>query len=185
MYYVIYVGAGKEARAQNLIRQMVSKTSYEDCFYPIRHMNKKIHGTWTEVYERLLPGYLFLVSEDICSFYRELRAIPMFLNLLGREELDEQTDFYPLKEEEIRWLTSLLGNTGYQTSHTSGECVIERSQVDFDENDHVVILSGPLLGMEGRIRKLNLHKRYAEVELEFMNTVTVLHLGIEMIEKQN
>ena len=37
--------------------------------------------------------------------------------------------------------------------------------------------------MQGQIRKINLHKRRAEVEVDFMNQKTVIHLGIEILEK--
>ena len=53
------------------------------------------------------------------------------------------------------------------------------------EGDAVVVLSGPLKSMEGRIKKLNLHKRIAEIEVEFMNRKTILHLGIEIVGKKN
>ena len=48
----------------------------------------------------------------------------------------------------------------------------------------VTILSGPLKDMEGYIKKIDLHRRIAKVEVDFMNQKTLLHLGIEMIEKK-
>ena len=38
--------------------------------------------------------------------------------------------------------------------------------------------------MEGYIRKIDLHRRIAKVEVEFMNRKTVIHLGIEMVGKK-
>lgn len=51
------------------------------------------------------------------------------------------------------------------------------------ENDEVVILSGPLENMKGMIKKINLHKRVAEVEVNFMNRKTVIYLGIELVAR--
>ena len=34
------------------------------------------------------------------------------------------------------------------------------------------------------IKKFHLHRRMAEVEVEFMGRKTVIHLGIEMVEKR-
>lgn len=59
------------------------------------------------------------------------------------------------------------------------------SQISVSENDAVTILSGPLKNVEGQIKKINLHRRIAEVEVDFMNRKTVIHLGIEMVEKKN
>ena len=53
------------------------------------------------------------------------------------------------------------------------------------EQDMVTILSGPLKSVEGKIKKINLHKRMAEVEVEFMGRKTVIYLGVEMVGRKN
>ena len=58
------------------------------------------------------------------------------------------------------------------------------SQISVSENDAVTILSGPLKNVEGQIKKINLHRRIAEVEVDFMNRKTVIHLGIEMVKRK-
>ena len=55
--------------------------------------------------------------------------------------------------------------------------------VSVDDDNVVHILEGPLQGFEGHILKYNLHKRYADVELDFMGQRTVLHMGIVIREK--
>ena len=35
--------------------------------------------------------------------------------------------------------------------------------------------------MEGMVKKINLHKRTAEVEVEFMGRKTAVYLGIELL----
>ena len=42
-------------------------------------------------------------------------------------------------------------------------------------------MSGPLINLEGQIKKVNLHKRTAAVEVEFMGSKTGIYLGIEMV----
>lgn len=188
MYYVLWVGSGNEAKAELLIRRIVPDHFYGDCFYPMKHLRKRFHGVTKDIYERMIPGYLFLQTEDIHSFYERIREIPVFLSILGKTELDETEDFYPLTEQEEQWLKRIMGRGNLQSSSVKqGEqgqgTIVELSQVSFDENDRVVIVSGPLKEMEGKVKKIDLHRRIAAVELEFMNTVTVLHLGIEIIEK--
>ena len=56
------------------------------------------------------------------------------------------------------------------------------SQISVSENDAVTIMSGPLKNVEGQIKKINLHRRIAEVD--FMNRKTVIHLGIEMVKRK-
>ena len=180
MYYVIYVSSGNESNAQGLIHKMISSELYSDCFYPVRLMKKKLRGKWTIIHERLIPGYIFIESENASELYKELRGIPMFLRMLGKEESDDDIDIYPLSDNEVSWLNKLSGRDD-RTSKK--EHVVELSQVGFDENDEIVIISGPLLGMKGQIKKINLHKRIAEVEVDFMNQKIVVHVGIEIIEK--
>ena len=103
----------------------------------------------------------------------------MFLRLLGKEEAGDEIDIYPLSDEEVRWLKVLSQRKdAKQDKH-----LIELSKVGFDENDEVIVLDGPLLGFQGKIKKINLHKRIAEVELKFMNQDVVFYLGIDIIEK--
>ena len=179
MYYVIYVNARNESGAKELIGRYIPDSLYSDCFYPVRLMKKKLRGRWTIVHERLIPGYIFIESDDVKSLYKELRKLPMFLRLLGKEESEEDIDIYPLSDEEVRWLKVLSqGKDTKENKH-----LIELSRVGFDENDEIIVLDGPLLGLQGKIKKINLHKRVAEVELKFMNQDVIFFLGIDIIEK--
>ncbi|MCI8797992.1 MAG: antiterminator LoaP [Dorea sp.] len=172
MYYVIQVASGMEDKVEEQIEVMIEKGIYQQCFHPIRHMKKKIRGEWKELREKLLPGYVFIVSDDIEEFYLRLRYVPAFTKLLGKDG----GQFFPLPEHEVEWLKKI---TGSADSHMEAEI----SRVSVSEDDVVTILSGPLKDMEGYIKKIDLHRRIAKVEVDFMNQKTVIHLGIEMIEK--
>ena len=179
MYYVIYVNARNESNAKDMISRYIPDDLYSDCFYPVRLMKKKLRGRWTIVHERLIPGYIFIESDDVKALYKELRTLPMFLRLLGKEESEEDIDIYPLSDEEVRWLKALSqGKDTKENKH-----LIKLSRVGFDENDEIIVLDGPLLGLQGKIKKINLHKRVAEVELKFMNQDVIFFLGIDIIEK--
>ena len=78
------------------------------------------------------------------------------------------------------WLEALVAMR--QNGKITGE--VPLSRIEISENDEVKILSGPLTDMAGMVRKINLHKRIAEVEVTFMGRRTVIHLGIEMIGKK-
>ena len=220
MFYVIYVGAGKERNAETCIRKMISRrkvrhgtAAAEDdlctsCFYPVRHMRRKIRGNWTDCYERMIPGYVFVESEHILELYGELCRVPFFMKLLGKEpredltgmhaqaretgettgdeneDRDDSVRFQALRSEEVRWLHEIMGNISDTDDRTEGNPVVELSQVGFDENDQVKILSGPMESMAGQIRKINLHRRTAEVEVEFMGRKISVYLGIELLDKK-
>ena len=85
-----------------------------------------------------------------------------------------------LTEQETKWLEILVSSS--KDGKVIGE--VSLSQIELNDNDEIKILSGPLQNMEGMIKRINLHKRIAEVEVEFMGRMTVIHLGIEMVEKK-
>lgn len=173
MYYVMQVAAGMEDKAEREIAAVVGRGLYDSCFHPMRLMKKKYQGKWKELHEKLLPGYVFITSNRIQELYQELKKVPAFTKLLGKE--DKQ--FVSLSDCEVEWLeriTELSGN-GME---------VQLSKVSVSEADVVTILSGPLKDMEGCIKKIDLHRRIAKVEVDFMNRKTVIHLGIEMVGKK-
>lgn len=173
MYYVIQVASGMEDRVEEQIGVLIERELYGRCFHPIRHVKKKIRGEWRELREKLLPGYVFIVSDDIEELYLRLRYVPAFTKLLGKDG----GQFVPLPEHEVEWLKKITGSSGNNME-------AEISRISVSKDDVVTILSGPLKNIEGYIKKIDLHRRIAKVEVDFMNRKTVIHLGIEMIEKK-
>lgn len=52
------------------------------------------------------------------------------------------------------------------------------------ENDRVQILAGPLMGMEGNIRRIDRHKRTAYLEIEMFGRTVEMKVGLEIIRKE-
>lgn len=176
MYYVIQVTPGKELETELYIRERVMEELYSSCFHPVRHVKKKFHGIWRDKHEKLLPGYVFINSENAEELYTSLKNIPVMTKILGWH-LEYIT---PLTEQDAAWLESLASKG--QDGRIAGEVGI--SKIEVGENDEITVLSGPLQNMAGMVRKINLHRRIAEVEVDFMGRKTVIHLGIEMIKKK-
>lgn len=181
MYYVLQVAPGTETKTETHISSILSRELYGECFHPTRHMRKKFHGIWKDIHEKLLPGYVFITTDDIRKLYMELQKIPLLTKLLGKE--DEY--FAQLKDRDAEWLERLMGQNGSRTDGEEGEWhEVSLSQVSVEEGSGVRVVSGPLKDMDGMIKKINLHKRMAEVEVEFMNRRTVIYLGIELLKKK-
>lgn len=227
MYYVIYVGGGKEKTAEDFIMRYIPKEQYSGCFHPVRIMRRRQAGKVREIYQCLIPGYIFLITEDIKTIYTELRRVPKLTKILGQlkddhdmpietekvetgnenlrnqfEEYDGESsyvngnvegktalisnyevpipDVIPLSEEEVSWLLQLVADT----PERYGPIYAGISHVGFDENDHVQILDGPLVNMQGLVKKINLHNRYAEVEINFLGQKSVVRLGIDILARE-
>lgn len=103
-----------------------------------------------------------------------MKEIPALTRILGR-----CGDYFtPLSERDMQMMEKLQSGT-----KDGGKIRAEISQIVIEEGKQIRILSGPLRNLEGQIKKLNLHKRIAEVELEFMGSKSVVYLGIEMVER--
>lgn len=177
LYYVMQVVTGTEDKVEEQIKIMIGNELYESCFHPMRRMKKKFRGEWREVREKLLPGYVFITSDHVQELYQELKYMPAFTRMLGKD--GEQ--FVPLSEHEAEWLKRLAA---VPDQNLGQNMEVQLSQVSVSKDDAVTILSGPLKNMEGYIRKIDLHRRIAKVEVDFMNRKTLIHLGIEMVEKR-
>ncbi len=178
-YYVLQVAPREEEKAETHMKEILTAKLCGSCFHPTRLIRKKFHGKWVEVHEKLLPGYVFVTTENAKELYVQLKKVPVLTKMLGRDE----ERFVRLSEREVRWLELLLQRC---VSCGSSDSVNEvgLSQITIQEGNEVQIVSGPLANLQGMVKKVNLHKRIAEVEVPFMNGKTVIHLGIEMVEQK-
>ncbi len=179
MYYVIFVGAGNESATEQLIRRVAAESICSECFHPVKHLKKKIRGEWRHVYIRLIPGYVFVQSGDIAALHQAIIRTPGFKKILRSVNEDGSFDFSALSLAEEKWLMNICGRRPSEKLQP----VIELTQVGFDENNKVV-LSGPLKGREALVKKIDLHHRTVDIEVDFMHRKTVLKLGIEIVEKK-
>lgn len=170
-YYVIQVAPRAEAKTEAMIRARLDAGLYGRCFYPLRHVRKKLRGQWRDIHEKLLPGYVFLTAPSALALYEGLRQVPALTKLLGK---NEGNLFIPLPPGEAQWLEKV----------TAGGNEAALSRVCVSEGDMVTVLEGPLKNLEGCVKKIHLHRRIAEVEVDFMGRKTVIHLGIELVGKE-
>ena len=178
-YYVLQVTPREEEKTELHIRRILPAGLYDQCFHPTRLIRKKFQGKWVEVHEKLLPGYVFVTTKNAEALYLQLKRIPLLTKILGKD----MEYFAKLSEREEQWLDVLLRqNAGGNEPHGKNE--VGLSKIDITEGNQIRVVSGPLKDMEGMVKKINLHKMIAEVEVPFMNGSTVIHLGIEMVEKK-
>ena len=150
--------AERQAAAQSV------KPLVEACIIPLKEREKKFHGSWHLVTERVYPGYLFLKTEDAEQLFFQLKQIPKLTKLLGDAELT----FDSLTDEEAAFVENLGG----------AEHVVQLSPAAVDKDGNVTILGGELKKYEERIKKIDLHKRIAVVRTTIGETEKEIYLGI-------
>ena len=128
-----------------------------------------------EIKERCFPGYIFVETNDVKSLFEELYWVPGYTKLLGREGLTY--NFLPLDEEESRMIDILYNANSNRTT--------EISNIEIQEGDKIVILDGPLTGIQSRIKKIDLHKRIVTVGFTLCNREVGAKVAINIITKLN
>ena len=175
-WYVMQVATGREHQTIRLMESVLEEGILKKCFVPMRKRTRKRQGKITNITERLFPGYVFLITEKPLTLYRVLKEIPTLTKLLGNcEEL-----YTPLSEKDIRLLQQLKD---WERTPEREAPAVELSRIAVEEGKQITIMSGPLKNLEGLIKKVDLHKRIAVVEVEFMGQKSQIHLGIEMVSK--
>ena len=175
MYYVIQVKTGKEQQAIDDIKKYKSQEADFDVFAPYRKELRKYKSVFKEVTVRCFPGYLFVETDDAKKLFFDLYWVPGFTKLLGREGLTY--NFVPLDEDESRMI-DILYNAG------SGRTT-PISDIEVVEGEKIRIVTGPLMGIESTIKKVNLHKRLVTVEFMLCNRKVEAQVGINIITKIN
>lgn len=167
MWYVVQVRTGTEESIVQQCEKNVSDGVLERCFIPYYEEKRHIRGVWTVHKKILFPGYVFVVTEKIEGLFIELQNVIGLTKLLGIGD-----DIVPLREEETQFLLTFGGEK--QVVEMS-EGIIEQSKVR--------VISGPLQGMEGCIRKIDRHKRKAYLEVEMFGRMQRVQVGLEIISK--
>lgn len=51
------------------------------------------------------------------------------------------------------------------------------------EGDRIHIIEGPISGRESIVKKVNRHKRQAWIEIEFLGSMRLISVALEVVEK--
>lgn len=168
MWYVIQVVGGREETAKRLIEERADPATFDEVFVPHYRASRKVNGEWEFHYPVLTPGYLICDTREIGAFEAQLRAIPAFMRLLG-----DSSGFKPLDRAERAWLEEW----------TSREDRVVQGSTGRIEKGRLKILSGPLLGREADVVKVNRRKKKAVVRMVIMGRPKEVTLELEIVGK--
>jgi transcription termination/antitermination protein NusG len=167
-YYVIHVLTGSE---DDFSRRLTPVLGKGRIIVPKKRMPIKRRGITRNEIQVLFPGYVFMQSEAILEerqAYWSIRRTEGFIRFLLESKAPS-----PLPENDLVLLRSFI---------SFGNCA-DISKVTFDENDRIVVLEGPLKGLEGRILKVDRRKRRARVRLDMYESSFPIDLGFEVVER--
>lgn len=166
-WYVIQVQPKSEYRLCTKIKDRISKDLYRDCFVPQAEYLYKKDGVFEKRIRPLFPGYIFVSTDNVKNFYDSLKKIDGFKRILKSGE-----DFTPISSEEAGFISGITDDD-YNISLSAG----------FIIDSKITITSGPLVGNEGIIKKIDRHKRIGLIEINFMGQPQLVKMPLEIISK--
>ncbi len=168
-YYVVQVRTGKELSFVNEDEQNNKQLQKKySIIFPQRVLNIRKGGVFTKKQSPVFPGYVFIATEEFSNdLYTSMKKLHNFYR------------FLPSNEEP----RSLQGRDLDILKHfISFGNVADFSVATFDENDRIVIVEGPLKGLEGYITKVNKRKGRATVCLDMYQDSFRIDLGFTMLD---
>ena len=165
---------GEEAKFMGLAKvnfklDLPSFDATNSLLWPRRKLTIRKKGVLKESLSPIFPGYLFFQAEELNSdIHWILRRTSGFVRYLKSNQ-----DIEPIEGSDKELLLHFLH---------FGE-IVEKSQVQFDENKRIKVINGPMKGLEGRIVKVDKRKRRAKISLSLYEESFTIDFGFEILEK--
>lgn len=159
--YCVFCKSGTEDSVSEQIATLMPQI---EVLIPVRTIQEKKQGNWTERKQQLIPGYIFLYIEDEVTF-QNIKMLSNVFNVLKYS--DNTRELKGADYQYAMWLYRYFGNISTSTIITEGS--------------NIKVIDGPLKDGIGKIIKLDRHKRRAWVEIEFLGTKRIVSLSIEDI----
>ena len=165
-WYVVHTYSGYENKVKTDLEKTVKNRELEDYFFeivvPMEEQIEIKEGKRKTNLKKVFPGYVLIkmiVTEESWYIVRNTRGVTGFVG--------SGTDPIPLTNEEIR-------NMGFETA------VIN---VDYDVNDSVRIVNGPLSSFIGTVQEINKDKNKVKVLVSMFGRETPVELEFSQVEK--
>ena len=171
-WYVFYVQTGKEQTACDFLNKLFDKQE-SVAFIPQVELIFKSSTYVRKEHKPMFPGYVFAdsdLSEGI--FIKDAYKYARFSKCIFKLLTNNSVDLIKLPDAEKDFLLSLYDN----------EFIAEESK-GIIVGDKISITSGPLVGKESIIKKIDRHKRRAEIELDCLGDIRRISVSLEVISK--
>lgn len=165
-WYVVHTYSGYENKVKTDLEKTVKNRELEDFFFdivvPMEEQIEIKDGKRKANLKKVFPGYVLIkmiVTEESWYIVRNTRGVTGFVG--------SGTDPIPLTDEEIR-------SMGFETANVN---------VDYDVNDSVKILNGPLSGFIGTVQEINKNKGKVKVLVSMFGRETPVELEFSQVQK--
>lgn len=173
-WYVVFTKTGCEKKISDLLNFKFRQDNSFHSFVPEKEIHVRRQGAFEKEKRICFPGYTFIsvdqttvyFNDEVYQFIIRLNDVYKFLTYGDGSDM-------VMREEEQCALSRFM-NDDY--------CIQE--SIGFYEGDNVIITSGPLVGMESKIIKIDRHKHMAKLEITFMQDKRPISVALKMLSKQ-
>ena len=165
-WYVVHTYSGYENKVKTDLEKTIKNRELEDYFFdivvPLEEQIEIKDGKRKTNLKKVFPGYVLIkmiVTEESWYIVRNTRGVTGFVG--------SGTDPIPLTAEEIR-------NMGFEVAVVN---------VDYDINDSVKVVNGPLAGFIGTVQEINKDKSKVKVLVSMFGRETPVELDFAQVEK--
>ena len=158
--------SGYENKVKTDLEKTIKNRELEDYFFdivvPMEEQIEIKDGKRKANLKKVFPGYVLvkmIVTEESWYIVRNTRGVTGFVG--------SGTDPIPLTNEEIR-------NMGFETTIIN---------VDYEVNDSVKVVNGPLSGFIGTVQEINKEKNKVKVMVSMFGRETPVELEFSQVEK--
>ena len=168
-YYALQVKARAENKFIRLFKAMNPKTTIP-LYFPQRRLDIRKKGVVRQSLSGVFPGYIFLEvesDEQILAHQWEFRRTEGFYRFLKSNQ-----NISPITDRDLELVLHFIKEVGP---------VAGRSKVYFNENSKIVVIEGPLMGLEGKIVKVDKRKGRAKIKLDLYDDSFAIDLSFDVI----
>ena len=165
-WYVVHTYSGYENKVKTDLEKTIKNRELEDYFFnivvPMEEQVEIKDGVRKTNLKKVFPGYVLvkmIVTEQSWYIVRNTRGVTGFVG--------SGTDPIPLTDKEIR-------NMGFDEVEVT---------VDYDVNDNVQVVNGPLEGFIGIVQEINKEKQKVKVLVSMFGRETPVELEFSQVQK--
>ncbi|MFP3088800.1 antiterminator LoaP [Treponema sp. TIM-1] len=169
-YYTAQIKTRAEERYIRLFKSRYPELPVE-IYFPKRTLDIRRKGVWVHTTRGIFPGYIFIELEagkNITDYQWYFRRTDGFFRFL-----ESNQNIVALENEDLNLVLHFIKKVGP---------VAGKSRVYLDENSRIVVLDGPLKGLEGNIIKVDKRKGRAKIKLDLYHESFAIDLAFEYLE---
>ena len=165
-WYVVHTYSGYENKVKTDLEKTIKNREMEDFFFnivvPMEEQVEIKDGKRKTNLKKVFPGYVLIkmiVTEESWYVVRNTRGVTGFVG--------SGSDPIPLTDAEIR-------NMGFDQVPVN---------IDYDVNDTVQVVNGPLEGFVGTVQEINKEKQKVKVLVSMFGRETPVELEFSQVQK--